>query len=93
MKLLVSQSFVFIRTNGFIKNPGVGGTKQLNFDIIHRLKPDLIIANKEENVKKQAEELANGYPVWTSPVNNLQDAYEMIEQTGLLTIKQRSQKR
>ncbi len=66
----------------------VGGTKQLKMDIIHQLQPDLIIANKEENVKEQIEELEKHYPVWVSDVNNLEDAYEMIDQTGLITNKQ-----
>lgn len=72
----------------------VGGTKQLKMDIIQQLEPDLIIANKEENVKEQIEELSTGptgekhYPVWISDVNNLEDAYEMIEQIGLITGKE-----
>ncbi len=68
----------------------VGGTKQLNPDIIKQLHPDLIIANKEENVKEQIEELSGvekGFPVWISDVNNLEDAYEMIGQIGLITGK------
>lgn len=65
----------------------VGGTKKLHPDIIHQLQPDLIIANKEENVKEQVEECAKNYPVWVSDVNNLADAYEMIEQVGLITGK------
>ena len=65
----------------------VGGTKQLKIDIIHQLQPDLIIANKEENVKEQIEELERHYPVWVSDVNNLDDAYAMIEQIGLITGK------
>ncbi|HEX7846592.1 MAG TPA: helical backbone metal receptor [Chitinophagaceae bacterium] len=66
----------------------VGGTKQLKMDIIHSLQPDLIIANKEENVKEQVEELQKLYPVWTSDINNLDDAYEMIEQVGSITGKE-----
>ena len=65
----------------------VGGTKQIKIDIIHKLQPDLIIANKEENIKEQVEELGNHYPVWVSDVNNLEDAYEMIGQIGILTDK------
>ena len=71
----------------------VGGTKQLKMEIIQQLQPDLIIANKEENVKEQIEELSTGpsgekhYPVWISDVNNLDDAYTMIEQIGLITGK------
>lgn len=65
----------------------VGGTKQVKLDIIHQLQPDLIIANKEENVKEQVEELGKKYPAWVSDINNLTDAYQMIEQIGLMTHK------
>ncbi len=68
----------------------VGGTKQMRIDTIHQLQPDLIIANKEENVKEQIEELEKQYPVWISDVNNLEDAYEMIEQLGLMTDKKQA---
>ncbi|MFI5128642.1 MAG: ABC transporter substrate-binding protein [Chitinophagales bacterium] len=70
----------------------IGGTKKLRIDDIHKLKPDLIIANKEENVKEQVEELADHYPVWTSNVNNLDDAYAMIDQVGMLTGKSHAAK-
>jgi ABC-type Fe3+-hydroxamate transport system substrate-binding protein len=63
----------------------VGGTKQLNMDIIGRLQPDLIIANKEENTKEQIEALQQQYRVWISDINNLENAYQMIEQVGRLT--------
>jgi len=66
----------------------VGGTKEVNIDMFHQLAPDLIIANKEENVKVQVEELAKHYPVWVTDVNNLEDAYEMIRQTGKITDKE-----
>lgn len=66
----------------------VGGTKTVNIEKIHQLKPDLIIANKEENVKEQVEELAQHYPVWLTDVNNLGDALQMIEDIGTLTGKQ-----
>jgi ABC-type Fe3+-hydroxamate transport system substrate-binding protein len=66
----------------------VGGTKQLKLEIIQQLQPDLIIANKEENVKEQVEELARQYPVWISDINTLDDAYEMIDQIGLITKKE-----
>lgn len=63
----------------------IGGTKTIKMDIIHQLQPDLIIANKEENVKDQVEELAIQYPVWVSDVNNLEDALEMIAAVGSIT--------
>ena len=65
----------------------VGGTKQLKIDLIKQLNPDLIIANKEENVKEQIEELEKHFPIWVSDVNILDDAYQMIEQIGLMINK------
>jgi ABC-type Fe3+-hydroxamate transport system substrate-binding protein len=62
----------------------IGGTKQLHIDRIKLLQPDLIIANKEENIKEQVEELMQDFPVWVSDVNNLQDALQMIEQIGTI---------
>ncbi len=60
----------------------VGGTKQLDIDKIRSLKPDLIIANKEENLRDQIEVLSKEFPVWISDINNLEDAWEMISALG-----------
>jgi len=65
----------------------VGGTKQLDIEKIKALKPDLIIANKEENERSQIEELINFCPVWISDIYNLADALDMIERVGALTGK------
>jgi ABC-type Fe3+-hydroxamate transport system substrate-binding protein len=71
--------------NWFREKTRVGGTKAVRTNVIQQLQPDLIIANKEENVKEQVEELAQHYPVWVTDVNNLADAMEMIEQIGTIT--------
>jgi ABC-type Fe3+-hydroxamate transport system substrate-binding protein len=63
----------------------VGGTKTVNTNSIKQLKPDLIIANKEENIKEQIEELAKDYPVWLTDVNKLSDTLQMIADIGVLT--------
>lgn len=65
----------------------VGGTKMIKPDIVASLAPDLIIANKEENVKEQVEELKKIAPVWISDINNVEDACRMIESLGLITGK------
>lgn len=57
----------------------IGGTKNLNFDQIKALNPDLIIANKEENDQTQIEQLSKDYPVWISDINDLSSALEMIK--------------
>jgi ABC-type Fe3+-hydroxamate transport system substrate-binding protein len=71
--------------NWFREKTRVGGTKAIKPSVIDELKPDLIIANKEENVQQQVEELAQHYPVWVTDVNNLTDALVMIEQIGAIT--------
>lgn len=66
----------------------IGGTKQLDISKIKRLQPDLIIGNKEENVKEQIEILQNQFPVWMSDVNTLDEAYEMMLSLGILCGKE-----
>lgn len=67
----------------------VGGTKSIDIQKVIELSPDLIIANKEENVQAQVEHLAAAFPVWVTDVNNLPDALQMIDDIGQLTNKQR----
>ena len=63
----------------------VGGTKQLDLATIIALKPDLLIANKEENSKADIEALVQAVPVWISDINTLTDAYNMILSIGEIT--------
>jgi ABC-type Fe3+-hydroxamate transport system substrate-binding protein len=63
----------------------VGGTKNLHLDRIRSIGPDLIIANKEENTKEQVEALQSEFRVYLTDVNTLEDALDMIRETGKLT--------
>ncbi len=72
----------------FKEKTKVGGTKTLKINAIKELQPDLIIANKEENVKEQVEQLAKDHAVWVTDVNNLEDALLMIRDIGNLTARQ-----
>jgi ABC-type Fe3+-hydroxamate transport system substrate-binding protein len=63
----------------------VGGTKNLKLDVIEKLEPDLIIANKEENEKSQIEALAEKFPVWISDIHDLDTSLEMIQKVGEIT--------
>ncbi|CAN5603269.1 helical backbone metal receptor [soil metagenome] len=65
--------------------PKIGGTKNFDIDIIHRLQPDIIIANKEENYLEGIEELKKFFPVWISDISNLEQAMAMISQIGAIT--------
>jgi ABC-type Fe3+-hydroxamate transport system substrate-binding protein len=71
----------------FRSKPRIGGTKQLNISAIKELNPDLVIANKEENVQEQIEEIEKYFPVFVTDVNNTEQAYQMIEMLGTILDK------
>lgn len=71
----------------------VGGTKNVHFEKIRLLKPDLIIANKEENTKEIVEELRKICPVWVTDIITIDDNFKMISDFGqLLNCKTEAQK-
>ncbi len=71
----------------------VGGTKQVHFDKIIALQPDLIICNKEENTKEIVEKLSNICTVWVTDIITLNDNLTMIEDFGkILNCRTESQK-
>ena len=67
----------------------IGGTKNINIEKIIALKPDLIIANKEENVKEQVVTLQQYTEVYVSDVTDLADAKQMILKVAELIDKKR----
>ena len=67
----------------------IGGTKNLNLKIIHSLKPDLIIANKEENEESQINTLMKDFSVWISDIRTLEDALVMIEEISCIVNKKK----
>lgn len=71
-----------------IKNKAkIVGTKQLDIELIKKLNPDLIIANKEENEQSQVEELSGYFPVWVSDIADLDQSLQMIKNIGRITNK------
>ncbi len=71
----------------FVHKQRIGGTKTIDIPKVTALKPDLIIANKEENTREQIEALEKMAPVWISDVNCVSDALEMISSIGAITGK------
>ncbi len=63
----------------------VGGTKTLNIQKILELKPDLVIANREENLRDQIEALREKLPVYVSDINDLDASLQMISHVGEIT--------
>ncbi len=79
--------FCVLPEHWFKTKTRIGGTKNLDIEKIKSLYPDLVIANKEENVKQQVEELAAQIPVYTSDIHDLTGALEMIKEIGRITGK------
>lgn len=63
----------------------VGGPKSIHIEKIRELKPDLIIANKEENIKEQIEACEEFCNVHVTDVSNYEEALQMIAAVGSLT--------
>lgn len=63
--------------------PIIGGTKNPNIEKIIALKPDLIIANKEENTKKEVEELSKHVEVVVTEIDSVEEAIEWVQKLGV----------
>jgi ABC-type Fe3+-hydroxamate transport system substrate-binding protein len=66
----------------------IGGTKNLNIEKIKSLKPNLILANKEENVKEQVESLKEDFKVIVYNTETIEDNYYLLKNLGLLFNKE-----
>lgn len=62
----------------------IGGTKDLDLDAISQLKPDLIIANKEENLPSPIEELATRFPVFLTEISSFSDLIIWLEDMAVI---------
>lgn len=69
--------------------PIIGGTKNFRIEAIRKLKPDLIIGNKEENYQEGIDELAKEFPVWMSDIYTLQDSFQMMTTVGRLVNREK----
>ena len=62
----------------------VGGTKQVHYDRISALQPDIILCNKEENTKEMVEALEKIAPVHVSDIFTIEDTITLMTQYGKL---------
>lgn len=64
--------------------PTVGGTKDVDIEKVRELKPDLIIAEKEENTRETVEALSHIAPVVVFEVQTVDESYRLINDLGIL---------
>ncbi|ROI04151.1 cobalamin-binding protein [Chryseobacterium sp. G0240] len=66
----------------------IGGTKNIHIEKIKALQPDLILANKEENIKEQVEALMNNFKVTVTNIETIEDNYYLLKNLGKLLGKE-----
>ena len=71
----------------------VGGPKDFDTEKILRLKPDVVVAVREENDKERILQLSEKIPVVLFDILHLTDAYEMMHTLGKLLGKEKEAKR
>ncbi len=87
-KIVGRTKFCVFEGHDYKKATIVGGTKQVHFDRIKELNPDIIIANKEENTKEIVQELEQDYPVYVSSIQTIHGAISMMDDLGdILNVK------
>ena len=60
----------------------IGGTKKVHVDKVAALKPDFVIANKEENTKEDIDAIAEFCPVYVSDIKTPYDTTDLITVLG-----------
>ncbi len=60
----------------------VGGTKNINLEKIKRLKPDIILCNKEENSKEIVDQCKQITKTHVSEIYDIQDSIDLIKTYG-----------
>nr|WP_315028961.1 helical backbone metal receptor [uncultured Chryseobacterium sp.] len=86
---IVGRTKFCIHPHDKVKNVTViGGTKNIDIEKIKALQPDLILANKEENIKEQVEALMNDFKVTVTNVETIEDNYYLLKNLGNLLGKQ-----
>ena len=83
---IIGRTNYCVHPEGQVKSiKSIGGPKNVDYAAVDSLKPDLIIADKEENTKKIVDELSSRYPVYLSVVENYDDALKTIKDIGVIT--------
>ncbi len=82
---LVGRTRYCIQPQGVIEFVAVvGGTKKVDFQAVAQLKPDLIIAEKEENTLQDVEGLSKIAPVYVTKNESFEESLETISRLGAL---------
>ena len=77
--------------DGVADLPRVGGTKNPSLSRVLELRPDLVLANHEENRRQDIEKLeAAGVPVWVTYPRSVREAVDLLAELATLGAPERS---
>lgn len=79
---LVGRTRFCVYPTEIIALPQVGGTKSVNLQKVRTLKPDLVLAAKEENIREQVEELGAEIRTEIFNIQSVDDALKAILTLG-----------
>ncbi len=80
---LVGRTKFCVRAGEYPENiPIIGGTKRIHLDHIERLQPDIVIASKEENTRKDVEACSAFTEVLITDVRTVESAFATIVTIG-----------
>lgn len=78
-RLIAITDYCIYPADGVARLPRIGGTKNPDVARIIDLKPDLVIANQEENRKEDVDALkAAGIPVWVTFPRTVADCFNLL---------------
>lgn len=78
-RLVAVTDYCIYPAEGVAKLPKIGGTKNPDIERIIALRPDLVIANAEENRREDIEALkAAGLAVWVTFPKTVRDAFNLL---------------
>src|SRR5690606_29205221 len=70
----------------------VGGTKNVHWETLKSLKPDIVLCNKEENTLEIVQQLETFTQVHVADIYTLKDCYQLIRDYGILfSVEKKSQ--
>ena len=64
--------------------PAVGGTKNVHVERVLGLRPDVVLANREENTRERVEAIARAVPVWLSDPRGPADVPTLWREMGAI---------
>lgn len=83
--LLVGRTVFCVEPRSKVETiPAVGGTKNVQVEQVLTLRPDVVLANREENTRERVEAIARAAPVWLTDPHGPSDVPALWREMGAI---------